>query len=145
MDNVWTVKGVKSFVGREGYGFNATLCRNGVRVAFVMDEASGGQYRYDWCDRAEEKILRDHCTTLPPVEVQGMSLPNGPDLFVGSLVDAFESAKKMKRQCKTKTLFTTPDCGDGRYFQIAMPFCDRVKAHVLSKHPNATFINETCI
>lgn len=42
------VKNVKSFVGMEGHGFNCSLYIDGKKVAFVIDEANGGEFHYQW-------------------------------------------------------------------------------------------------
>ena len=44
----YTIKGVKTFRGMEGQGFNATLCRDGKPVAHVDDEGCGGCYNWRW-------------------------------------------------------------------------------------------------
>lgn len=42
MTTEYTLTKVKTFNGREGQGFNATICCNGIPVAFAFDDASGG-------------------------------------------------------------------------------------------------------
>lgn len=54
--NIYTVKNLKSFIGMEGHGFNASLYRNGVLVAFVIDDASGGPLSFDWKDRTQPLV-----------------------------------------------------------------------------------------
>lgn len=38
----YTITKIKTFTGMEGYGLNATICRDGKPVAFVLDDARGG-------------------------------------------------------------------------------------------------------
>ena len=128
----YSVKNIKSFQGREGYGYNCNLYRNGKKVAFCYDDASGGgMHPIEW-DNAprtratdeewetyrtwraeEERLLAEHIATLPPAPPDER-WPNLPPLtideglFVEELVNRFEEEKeerKIERQCKTKTLF----------------------------------------
>lgn len=39
---------IKTFRGMEGQGLNATICRDGKPIAFVMDDASGGPVQIDF-------------------------------------------------------------------------------------------------
>ena len=123
----YTIKGLKSFRGNEGHGFNATLYRDGKKVCFVMDSAQGGEMDFEWCDRKapfveitgqnykdepytykgtpEEKILHDHVEGMfYPEEFHGQKLAMGTDGFVSKLVEDLESARWEKRQCQKKTL-----------------------------------------
>lgn len=81
----YEVKNVKTFRGMEGQGFNATLYRDGKRVAFVIDEGCGGCLLFEWeqghgnvAQRGdgtdEAKVLRDYAATLPAVTDTGMML-----------------------------------------------------------------------
>ena len=36
------IKHMKTCIGREGYGFNASLYVDGKKIAFIMDDANGG-------------------------------------------------------------------------------------------------------
>lgn len=45
---MYTITKIKTFNGREGQGLNATICANGKPICFVMDDASGGEVRYDY-------------------------------------------------------------------------------------------------
>ena len=42
------VKGVKTFIGREGYGINANLYYENKKVAFLRDGGNGGCLDIDW-------------------------------------------------------------------------------------------------
>ena len=55
----YTVKGVKSFRGMEGYGFNATLYNGSKRIAFVIDEGRGGGLLFRYFDMANGKVAEE--------------------------------------------------------------------------------------
>ena len=44
----FSLKGYKTFRGRDGGGFNATLMLGKKAIAFLMDEGSGGEMRIEW-------------------------------------------------------------------------------------------------
>ena len=48
MKNLYTVKAIKTFVGMEGHGFNADLYLNNNKIAFVYDDASGGEIHFEF-------------------------------------------------------------------------------------------------
>jgi hypothetical protein len=44
----YELKNIKTFLGREGHGLNAVICRDGKPVAFVLDDANGGMIEIDF-------------------------------------------------------------------------------------------------
>jgi hypothetical protein len=139
----YSVKNVKNFMGREGYGFNCTLYRNGKKVGTCIDDASGGgMYPVDWdrkVDRKEEqRLLNEHIKSLPKVQYSSeRELTVDEGLFVSELVNKFEKDKevrKVKRQCESKTLFRTKDQREGQYYIINFPFDQRVKDHIIKNN-----------
>jgi len=164
--NEWVVKGVKTFEGHEGRGYNCNLYRNGKKVAFVFDDASGGEVMIDWVDHQkervefefitfggekktrkgtpEEKMLNEYLATLPSRDDHGFGdyyITDG--IFIEELVNDYEEKKWLKRQCYTKTLFTTPDCKKNEFRTVKAKFCEEVKKFILGKYPEAVILNET--
>ena len=149
---------VKTFRGREGDGFNAELCRDGKPVAFVMDDANGGMYRWEWYDRSEPRVkktvegydgkpfertmtpeeakLEDHVATLPKesweydAELHAVT----DEIFVGGLVDDVANDKRMKRLCKTKVLFRLAGDKEGEYRTVKAAYDARVKEWMAGKY-----------
>lgn len=57
----YTLIGIKTFIGMEGQGLNAVLCRDGEEVAFVLDEAQGGEMCFDFTNpRQNGKSYEKH-------------------------------------------------------------------------------------
>lgn len=112
----YTVKNVKTFRGREGQGFNATLYVDGRKIAEVDDSANGGCYRWWWVDteknperaRADEAALNAHIATLPPVD-SGIAdfgpLTMDADLFVSMLVEDVSLNKQIAGWCRKSVAF----------------------------------------
>tara|TARA_Y100000310_G_scaffold120945_1_gene119702 strand:- start:1136 stop:1810 length:675 start_codon:yes stop_codon:yes gene_type:complete len=134
----YEVKGVKSFLGREGYGFNATMYREGKKIAFVMDSADGGMYDWEWVDRKEEAILEMNVATLPeqPSGIEGAdwTLKIDMDWFISGLVEDFENDKTFRTKCKTKTLFSLHSHQNGEYIIHSAPYTASVKTRIEAEY-----------
>ena len=85
----YTITKIKTFNGREGQGLNATICKDGKAICFVMDDASGGEVDYDYRNPLqnaksfqsttkemaddEEFALGEYCLSLLTVEERAES------------------------------------------------------------------------
>lgn len=151
------IKKVKKFMGMDCPGYNLDLWMNGQLIAHVVNDGSGGCTHFHYVDRegrpdrAVEKTFEDYCKALPPEiqnDEQGKRLwPNGlpmdAELFVSMLFGRWEVEKKVRRDCAKHTCFKLPQDGDGQFrIQKNTPFGDAIKARILSRYPNAVFINE---
>ena len=140
----YTVTGIKSFRGREGYGFNATLHRDGRKVAFVIDQADGGECRYEWLakDRtqaaADEQALTDYCATLPPTEFAGHTLAMNTDMLLSELVESAENAQRIARALKKHVVFVD----EGTLLQSKAAPSAALIAAIRQKRPSATILND---
>jgi len=152
----FTIKGLKTFTGMEGYGFNASLYYKGKKIAFVIDSAQGGCYDYQWADydaqRVDintrtwegkprtykgtpyEKVLTEYSASLPPEQVEGMTLHPDNDTVVNDLVAEVEENREFKRKCKKKTLILTTDCSENSYIEFKYPYGAGIKAHIEKKY-----------
>lgn len=122
VEDQYGLRGIKTFQGRDGYGLNATLTRNGKAVCTLLDEGCGGMMFFDWHDRrggasAEEDRFKAF------IEIQRAEIPadkkneydmNEREMFDGEMwvnqkVDEIQNERRFKRICKTKTLFQVGD------------------------------------
>lgn len=118
----YTVTKIKTFRGREGHGLNATLCRDGNAVAFILDDGNGGMVDFDWADQkhgesAEEAMFqafiaatvppdpKDEDSTLDAATLRQFAMEN----WVNTEVDSLQHDKRLRKACKTKTLFQVGD------------------------------------
>ena len=87
----YSVRNVKCFRGMEGEGFNATFYRDGRRIAFVIDDASGGEIHIQWTDPhtrdAEEIRFLEFLKALPKERSRGVEYSVSPDMFIAVLVE----------------------------------------------------------
>ena len=113
----YSIKNVKTFPGHDGMlGFNASLYKGSKKIATVFDSAHGGCYEYTWVNGwngTDAKELEEHIKTLPDEKFGRHSLSMDMDLFVGKMVDEFETKKRLKRYCRTKTLYRIDTTKEG--------------------------------
>ena len=133
----YEVKNVKSFEGMEGYGFNCSLYKDGKRIGTVLDDANGGSYYY-MLDKGEEEALRDYCKALPMVtydfEDTGELHHVFDDSFISDLVEEYENNARIKRLCRTKTLYSLKTDEEGTFWTIKAKYSERVRDHLTAKH-----------
>jgi hypothetical protein len=138
----YTVKNVKSFRGREGYGFNASLYRDGKRVALVMDAADGGcmSFEFEKTGADEETILLCYLKGRTAL-FAGEAMLLTPDLFIAGLVDDYEIDARLRKTCRYATAFRFT--GKEDWHVVRIPFSSSLKAALLSKYPEIEeFANE---
>jgi len=149
----YSVKNVKTFNGREGIGFNATLYKGKTKIAECIDDAHGGEtmIRFYPEHRNEEQILVEHCKGLPPVKLFGTSdelFDITPDMFIEDLINEYQKQKdinKIKKACSTQTLYRLKNQQKGEYYISKQPYDARVKMLLELKHRDnlAEIFNET--
>jgi hypothetical protein len=130
MKSIYAVGSIKTFRGNEGYGLNATITRDGRAVAFVLDDASGGEVRVDFRNplqtprsyqltTAEDALAEQqqaHAFALEwyktaPKEAQylGCGIPVTGErclaVWIDEQVDLHETRKQFDRDAKKTTLF----------------------------------------
>jgi hypothetical protein len=125
---VLTVKGIKTFQGMEGSGFNATLYEDGVKLGMVIDEGCGGSYLYRLASHEKEREL----ACWARVERQQGMEPL--DALINDLVVAEEERRWLKRNTRKKTVFKLKGQGPGEWSTYNEPYTDKFAAWVRKKH-----------
>ena len=118
----YEVRGVKMHRGHEGEPLaECGLYRDGVKVAVYSDGDWGGEANFWWMDEKaakvevkemgfggkensyvgtpEEALLAAHCAAMPEKHDAelNMKFHTTPDIFVGSLIEEYESAKRLEK------------------------------------------------
>ena len=130
----YTLTSIKTFRGTDGYGLNANLCCDGVKVAYVIDEGNGGCVNYEWLNWARgegrvdvtvrdwkdenarrtykgtrhEAAFQEYVLSLPkmaPCEYFPEGRYQDADGFIARLADMAEMDAKMKRLLKANLIF----------------------------------------
>ena len=154
-----TVNAVKTFIGREGEGYNCNVFVDGVKVAFARDDAGGGMTDYDYVGktfdamRANLKLLDRAIKEYPPLRIEddidGFTAiydddgnwAQGIDVIISDAVNSFLINRKRKSQLKTKVLYTDNTCKDGEYFTIPHKGnAEKCRAYILAKYKNVEFL-----
>jgi hypothetical protein len=147
----YTLKGLKSWRGREGYGFQVKLVSDGKVIAEVTDDANGGPIRWDIRDQAAMRTFGvAHgmvFTNLSGWEKE-LEVEEVYATAICEMVDALENAQRHKKQvrrwCKTETLFRLPDDKEGAYRTIKAVYAPPVRKFILQKYgPTVTIANES--
>jgi hypothetical protein len=150
----YTLKGLKSWRGREGYGFQVKLMADGKVIAEVTDEAHGGPIRWDSQNDAALCAFGVAHGLVAPADGSDMPTPNNHcdlevyDTAICTMVDALENAQRQKKQlrrwCKTETLFRLPGDKEGTYRTIKAVYAPPVRKFILQKYgPTVTIVNES--
>lgn len=108
-DPVYSVKNVKSFMGREGYGFEASLYKHGKRVGSITDVADGsGQLQYNM-KHEDIKAYQEYAAEKTKEKFEG-------DMTLAcEIVTAFEVIADLKKETGKAICFFTPTHGVGEY------------------------------
>lgn len=133
------VKGIKTFEGREGYGLNATLYRNGKPFAFFHDAATGGQpdlTPFDQEKPSQRKHLYGNAAQDVLLELRDYILETYPECFQGdpeenwehgtghfhpyNIVDALaefkETCARAKKNPRVEAIYSFMDGEEQEYF-----------------------------
>lgn len=151
LTNGYNVKGIKSFEGIEGLGFNATLYKDNKKIAFVIDEGCGGEPIFHFFERngeyrgdKDEKELRAYVATLPRVKFDDHELTMDIGWFVTELVNQYEVDKKYKVKCKNHTCFKLQGDSEEQFWSVNRPYSPKVKEYLKKKYSDklVEIINE---
>lgn len=149
--NRYSAEKVKRFTGREGYGFNAELHKDGKKVALVSDMADGGPFDWTWLDRGtnvtitvkdyegkdfnrrmtlEESLFNEAIKNLTYIcPFDGKSTAHNDDTAFDTLITGAELTKKAKKV----TIFTIKGDIDS-YRTIKHVYDDKVLEYLQKKH-----------
>lgn len=157
----YEIKGVKTFQGREGGGYNANLYLRGKKIAEVIDDAGGGPLQIHWLDHAtrspvevtehgkartvmmtsQEKALHDHILTLPPIPADVKTgcpeMSMNDEIFIDDLVNDVHQANRLKTLMRNKTVFIT----GGAAYTNKSPHSPAVAQLLRDKYPDCIVLN----
>jgi hypothetical protein len=148
----FAIKNLKTFKAHEGMpGYSAALYIDGKMACDVFEDCMGGGLQHTWHDRTLQKVLDDHCKTLPPLpkDERYPELPQldmNADLFIDELVNGLlneREDKKMVKQFAKKLHFKIPSKHkNGEYAVISSPPDLTNKNKLRVTYPDVVFLDE---
>lgn len=168
----YTLQGIKTFRGTDGQGLNATLYRDGIKVAFVIDAGCGGDVDWQWFDRqAPRETVHSVNSQGTPFTIQctpeeaklyeflrgktwkfdksfGLGerdIQISPSYFIAELANDTINENRFKRLCKSKTVFRLKTDEKDCWRTLNAPFDKRVKDLIVRKFGDQieSIMNET--
>lgn len=142
------LKGLKTFNGMEGGGYECNIYRDKVKVGTAMNEGSGGDDHFHFTSREEETAFQDAAgkwyeTSRSKTEWESWCKENSMSLdvrpqhkmesWVSETMSGMEEQKRLKRLSKTKTLFRLKGDEAGVWRTIG-EVGQRVVDHIVKKH-----------
>lgn len=130
------VKGLKSWRGRDGVGYQYHLTENGKKVAFINQDGCGGEVDIDFDDPADLARFNAFIKDLPEqqCEFSGKMEPVSGPMFLAQLADDHEQQQYLKRHCRTKTLVVLNSYNEGQYLEYKKAYSPAFKAWLQEKH-----------
>jgi hypothetical protein len=135
----YTVKGIKTFQGREGIGYECSLYRDHKRIGKVVNVANGGESSF-YLDDREKEILDTYCKTLPPIDSGRNLLPPlevDAGLYIEELVNDVANKKWVKEQCKKNILFKVPE---KEWRTMPLPLTVEKRIHIITNFGENVYI-----
>ncbi len=140
------IKKYRKNMGHEGEGFYCQLWVDGKLAAHVTDSGNGGSPLYLWVDKKAREEVHAHIATLPPKQCfcKGMepwSQKADAETFIVDLI----ARHKLKKTCKTKTVFRLKGQEDGDYYEMKAIYSPQIAQEIRQKYGDTLLeiINET--
>jgi hypothetical protein len=137
------LKNIKTskFQSQETACFEATVYVDGVKSFTAHNDGNGGCNNY-YGDNEMIKKCEEWVKTLPKAKFMDSEYDMDLDLYISNIMDEIDNQKQIKKWCKTKTVFQLPDSKVGEYLTINCAYSEKVRTHIMTKHPNAIILNE---
>ena len=117
------------------HSFSCFLVKDGKKIATVHADEDAN-FRYEWEDRNHEKELLDYIRSLPEADMPygGGKFKYDLELYVARLVDNYEIDKKLRKACKTMTLFRLKTDPPDRWRVLGNNFDESVREYLKGKY-----------
>lgn len=165
MNKIYTVNGIKTFRGHDGYGYNCNILKNGKKVAEVLEDGWGGGLQIRWLDNTAPAPVINRSYDDKEITFEGtveqalfyaevMNLPKLPehdgfpemntsaDIVIDEMVNETLAIKKLLASMKKSV---TVQCNDGKLltWKITPTHTEPVlRSLVMKKHPDAKIMND---
>jgi hypothetical protein len=153
------LKKIKSHRGMEGQTLDAELHFDGQLACLILDDATGGEVRYDWDSPEIKRQVEDVLLAMPPVDAEWAWLEkchpeNATEEFkhsrllhcrleqlVDRLYNDHQALQTWKRRAKTQTLYRNPGQTEN-WYQLSKPLSNpQVPPYLKQKYPDCEVFN----
>jgi hypothetical protein len=111
-----TIKSLKTWIAREGYGYQYNLYEDGKKIAFVNNDGNGGQMDIDFADGKRrgwgspiEARINAYIATLEAYFYGGKFNEHNIETFLDEVLEAYESNKALVKAKKKGITFRLAD------------------------------------
>lgn len=135
------LKSIKTWTGRDGYGYAANLYNGKRKVAHVLQEGHGGPTTVDFTKTDEKNELYELIATWAEQElsVLGCSYKTTEEDFIAYLLDDWEEHQQLKKLKKQNNI--SAKIGEDWFtWKLENNFDN--KNQILRKYPEAIFVEE---
>ena len=143
---MYAVKNVKTFHGHDGGCWECTLYCNGKRIAICTEDGRGGMLQFHWLNHQkryneDRQALDAFVLTLPKQECyDGEMVDMDADFYVHKLVNAFLTAKDLRKMLKKITVFSN---GELRCYKHGPEILDdKGRATIKGHFPDGIILND---
>lgn len=141
----YRVRNIVKTHGTEGYGFTATILRNGKVIGKVVDYATGAPAEIESITDSERSDLEVYAKTKYPRYANSTIVSCGW-IFLNQLVNYTQSAKAFKSDAKKHPLFSDTELDEHgvptaiRHFTCA--YNEKIVEDIKKLRPDVVLINE---
>lgn len=100
-EHTYTVKGLKELSTHDGSAFTVRLYRDDKCVGSVENAGTGGPNSYD----VDDDVLAELVALAEATDPEAIGYDDAADLFVETLLEAYELTRHLNRQSAAKVLF----------------------------------------
>lgn len=148
---MYTVKGIKTFTGMEGIGYNCGLYKGNKKVAEVTDPATGGPIDFYWTDMGKQPRVSMKQRGFDETEFDRPCTPfekeflefiaeNGDgswmadEMWISNAVNAALQEKEYKKWCRQGTVFRLRSDKPGTWGVLKQKWTKAVSEALKKRH-----------
>lgn len=141
-EHYYGIKGLKTWATDDGGGYQCSVYRNGVKVAYIHNDGNGGPLDVDWASPEERDLFREE-RVIGKIEDPSTDHPEiNDEIALAILVDEKTTLALLKRYCAKETVFTVEGDNPGAYRTFTVPFdpakADRYHDTINKRYPGKT-------
>ena len=138
----FTIRNSRSCAGVNGTAWSADVYIRGRKAFSVRQSGTGGEASFTVYDSKLYEAARKYAGEREPYVIDGISVPADLEMFISQMADRKEHEARLKRYCRTETVFRLPGDPDGEYRRLKAKCTADLKKRLLEKYPEAEIVND---